>query len=117
MGTSVRPNGHRIEFDRAPWSGRPDRRPTFTAPDGRTVTWPDGRTEDVEILLVATGTGQTWADSPRSAPCSPVATRSRWAGCLSTTHPGLSYVGLEWQHTPSSASLCGASRDARHVVR
>ena len=36
---------------------------------------------------------------------------------LSTTHPGLGYVGLEWQRSLSSASLRGVGRDAHYVVR
>ena len=35
----------------------------------------------------------------------------------STVHPGLAYVGLEWQRCLASASLRGVGRDARHVTR
>jgi hypothetical protein len=36
---------------------------------------------------------------------------------LSTTHPGLAYVGLEWQRSFASATIRGVSRDADYVVR
>jgi hypothetical protein len=36
---------------------------------------------------------------------------------LSTTHPGLGYVGLEWQRSLASASLRGVGRDADYVIR
>ncbi|MEU8252313.1 hypothetical protein [Nonomuraea sp. NPDC048916] len=34
---------------------------------------------------------------------------------LSVTHPGLGYLGLEWQRTPSN-TLRGVGADARRVV-
>jgi hypothetical protein len=36
---------------------------------------------------------------------------------VSTTHPGLAYVGLDWQRSASSATLRGVGRDATHVAR
>ncbi|WP_312871907.1 hypothetical protein [Amycolatopsis acididurans] len=36
---------------------------------------------------------------------------------LSTTHPGLGFVGLEWQRGLLSAGLRGVGRDARYVAR
>ncbi|MGC4956094.1 hypothetical protein ACLQ2P_22965 [Actinomadura citrea] len=37
-------------------------------------------------------------------------------GGISTTHPGLGYVGLEWQRSFASATLRGVGADARHVL-
>ncbi|WP_329092194.1 hypothetical protein OG979_01240 [Actinomadura citrea] len=37
-------------------------------------------------------------------------------GGISTTHPGLGYVGLEWQRLFASATLRGVGADARHVL-
>jgi putative flavoprotein involved in K+ transport len=37
-------------------------------------------------------------------------------GGVSTTCPGLAYVGLEWQRSLASASLRGVGRDARHIA-
>lgn len=42
--------------------------------------------------------------------------RPRQRRGLSLTHPGLGYLGLEWQRTPSSNTLRGAGADARRVV-
>jgi putative flavoprotein involved in K+ transport len=36
---------------------------------------------------------------------------------ISTTHPGLVYVGLEFQRSFSSNTLRGVHRDAEHVIR
>ncbi|MDQ3787963.1 MAG: FAD-dependent oxidoreductase, partial [Actinomycetota bacterium] len=36
---------------------------------------------------------------------------------ISTVHPGLGFVGLEWQRSFASATLRGVGRDARYVVR
>ncbi|WP_433917661.1 hypothetical protein [Streptomyces canus] len=35
----------------------------------------------------------------------------------SLTHPGLAFVGLEWQRSLSSNSLRGVGRDASRVAR
>ncbi|WP_258534723.1 hypothetical protein [Streptomyces sp. PT12] len=35
---------------------------------------------------------------------------------MSTTVPGLGYVGIEFQRSFASNSLRGAARDARHVL-
>jgi len=97
-------------------AGRPDRRPMFTDLDGSTVTWADGTTEQVDVILLATGYRP---DVGFLAPLGALdhAGRPRHRGGLSTTHPGLGYVGLEWQRSASSATLRGVGRDARHLVR
>ncbi len=38
------------------------------------------------------------------------------SGGISLTHPGLVYVGLEFQRSFSSNTLRGASRDANYVM-
>ena len=37
-------------------------------------------------------------------------------GGISTMHPGLAYVGLEFQRSFASNTVCGAIRDACDVV-
>jgi putative flavoprotein involved in K+ transport len=90
-------------------AGHPDRRPLFTAIDGATVTWPDGTREHVDTILLATGyrAGLSYLDQ---------AEHGHRKG-ISTAHPGLGYVGLEWQRSFASATLRGAGRDAHYVVR
>jgi putative flavoprotein involved in K+ transport len=97
-------------------AGRPDRRPMFTRVDGRHVTWDDGTEEEIDTIVLATGyrpdvgylTGLGALDSEG---------RVLHRQGISTTVPGLAYVGLEWQRSFGSATLRGVGRDARFVVR
>ncbi|MGK5671705.1 flavin-containing monooxygenase [Micromonospora sp. URMC 106] len=95
-------------------SGLLTRREMFTAftPDG--VTWSDGATEPVDAVIFATGY------RPDVGYLAPVGALRRGvpahAGGLSTTHPGLAYLGIEFQRSFSSNTLRGVGRDATHVV-
>ncbi|MFC6091538.1 flavin-containing monooxygenase [Saccharothrix lopnurensis] len=97
-------------------AGRPDHRPMFTGLDGDAVTWFDGIRERVDALILATGyrpgLGYLEAMGALDANGYP-----RHRSGLSTTHPGLGFVGLEWQRSLSSATLRGVGPDARYVVR
>ncbi|WP_055480157.1 flavin-containing monooxygenase [Sphaerimonospora mesophila] len=96
--------------------GRFDRRPMFDRLDGDHVEWADGHRERIDAVLLATGyrpnldyladLGALTADG-----------RPLQRGGVSHTHPGLGYLGLEWQRTPSSNTLRGVGADARHLVR
>ena len=99
-------DGH---YRRALQSERPDQRRVFTAIDGDQVTWPDGAREHVDTILLATGyrPALSYLDPDD---------RSQSRG-LSTVHPGLGFVGMEWQRSFASATLRGVGRDARYVVR
>ncbi|MWA14585.1 flavin-containing monooxygenase [Streptomyces sp. BA2] len=97
-------------------SGNPDRRPLFTRLDGDTVVWADGTRERADAVILATGfrpdvayLAGTGALDERGAPL-------HRAG-VSTSVPGLGYVGLEYQHNNASASLRGVGRDAAYVLR
>jgi putative flavoprotein involved in K+ transport len=97
-------------------AGRPDRRAMFTRIDADGVTWADGTREQVDTIILATGyrpnvpyledLGALDRDGRVLQRCG-----------LSTTVPGLGYVGLEWQRSFGSATLRGVGRDARYVVR
>ena len=96
-------------------TGQLDRSPMFTAfgPDG--VVWPDGTREQVDAVVFATGyrphldyLRALGALSPHGMP--------RHAGGISATHPGLVYLGLEFQRSFSSNTLRGVHRDAEHVI-
>ncbi|MFI7454205.1 flavin-containing monooxygenase [Nonomuraea sp. NPDC049714] len=96
--------------------GRLDRRPMFARLAGEEVEWADGRRERVDAIVLATGyrphldyLDPLGALAPSGHP--------RHARGLSSTHPGLGFLGLEWQRTPSSNTLRGVGSDARHVVR
>jgi putative flavoprotein involved in K+ transport len=91
-------------YRRAITAGEPDQRRVVTAIDGDQVTWPDGTREHVDTVILATGyrPALSYLDNP---------TQVRG---LSTVHPGLGFVGLEWQRSFASATLRGV---ARYVVR
>ncbi|MFJ8723604.1 flavin-containing monooxygenase [Streptomyces sp. NPDC093269] len=94
----------------------PDYRPMFTKVDGTKVTWADGGTEEIDTILLATGY------RPDLEYLAPLGALDRTGyPChregMSLTHPGLAYVGLEWQRSLSSNSLRGVGRDAARVAR
>ncbi|UJW30428.1 NAD(P)/FAD-dependent oxidoreductase [Saccharothrix sp. AJ9571] len=95
-------------------SGRLHRRDMFTDFDGDRVIWPDGEREHVDTVLFATGY------RPDLGYLEPLDTLQDGmplhTGGLSMTHPGLGYVGLEFQRSFSSNTLRGAHRDAEHVA-
>ncbi|TDB72845.1 NAD(P)/FAD-dependent oxidoreductase [Micromonospora sp. KC723] len=91
------------------------RRDMFTAftPDG--VIWADGAVERVDAVIFATGyrphldyLAPLGALAPGGMP--------RQVRGISTTHPALVYLGLEFQRSFASNTLRGVGRDATHVV-
>ncbi len=96
-------------------TGALERRPMFTALDGNTVVWDDGTREPVDAVLLATGYRPDLgylrglgALGPDDSPLH--------SGGISTTHPGLVYLGLEFQRSFASNTLRGVARDAGYVV-
>ncbi|WP_328828824.1 NAD(P)/FAD-dependent oxidoreductase [Streptomyces sp. NBC_00252] len=97
--------------------GAPDRRELFTGIDGTKALWPDGTREEVDAIVLATGYRPdlpylTGLDGALDAAGQP-----RHRDGASLTHPGLTFVGLEWQRSLSSNSLRGVGRDADRVAR
>ncbi|MFI1062805.1 flavin-containing monooxygenase [Streptomyces spororaveus] len=98
-------------------AGAPDRRPMFRSLDGGKVTWADGVVETVDTLILATGyrpdlpylAGLDGALDISGRPCH--------QDGASLAHPGLAFVGLEWQRSLSSNSLRGVGRDAARAAR
>lgn len=95
-------------------SGAMPRREMFTAfePDG--VVWPEGVRVPVDVVLFATGYRPhlPYLDGLGAlAEGMPLHRRG-----LSTTHPRLAYLGLEFQRSFSSNTLRGVHRDARFVA-
>ncbi|WP_440106720.1 flavin-containing monooxygenase [Streptosporangium sp. H16] len=103
-------------YRRALRQGRLKRRPMFTRFDGDHVVWADGSREHVDVVLLATGYRPHlhYLDGLGALDDSGY---PRHTQGLSTTHPGLGFLGLEWQRTPSSNTLRGVGRDARHLAR
>ncbi|GAA2129272.1 NAD(P)/FAD-dependent oxidoreductase [Streptomyces synnematoformans] len=96
-------------------TGAPDRRPLFTGLDGDKVIWADGTAESVDTLVLATGYRP---DLGYLAPLGVLgpAGGPRHRGGAAPARPGLGFVGLEWQRSPSSNSLRGVGRDADRVA-
>ncbi|MDB1088237.1 NAD(P)/FAD-dependent oxidoreductase [Streptomyces sp. ACA25] len=103
-------------YERALAVGRMDRRPVFRSLDGDGVVWSDGTREPVDTVLLATGYRPS-LDYLRGLGALDADGAPLHSGGISTTHPGLAYVGLEFQRSFSSNTLRGVSRDAGHVVR
>jgi putative flavoprotein involved in K+ transport len=96
-------------------TGQLDRRPLFTGFGADGVIWPDGTPERVDTVVFATGY------RPHLDYLSPLGAldaegKPRHSGGISATHPGLVYLGLEFQRSFSSNTLRGVHRDAEHVI-
>ncbi|GLF94647.1 flavin-containing monooxygenase [Streptomyces yaizuensis] len=101
---------------RAVEEGRPDRRPMFTGGEGRELRWSDGTREMVDAVVLATGYRPALEYlRPLGALRADGTPRQRHG--LSTSHPGLAYIGVEGQHTLFSDALNGVGPDARHIAR
>ena len=96
-------------------AGNPDQRRMFTAIEPSQFTWPDGTREHVDTIILATGYRPelSYLDSTGALDHRGLPYQKRG---LSTTVPGLGYVGLEWQRSFASATLRGVGRDARYVA-
>ncbi|MEQ7009319.1 hypothetical protein ABN028_24375 [Actinopolymorpha sp. B17G11] len=92
-----------------------DRRPMFAAFDTDSVVWSDASREHVDAVIFATGYRPS-LDYLRPLGALDVDGMPMHVGGISTTCPGLAYVGLEFQRSFSSNTLRGAYRDATHVV-
>ena len=79
------------------------------------MVWADGEREHVDVILLATGYRPA-LDCPARLGARDAAGGPRQCRGLSTTHPGLGYVGLEGQRSLASATPRGVDRDARYVV-
>ena len=88
----------------------------FSRLDGNTASWPDGSTEHVDTIILATGYRPDLAYL-HGAGCARPGRPARHRRGVSTTVPGLGYVGLEYQSSISSATLRGVGRDAQSVLR
>ncbi|GAA4667977.1 flavin-containing monooxygenase [Amycolatopsis dongchuanensis] len=104
--------GYRAAID----GGAPDQRRLFTAIDGDTLTWPDGTRERVDTIILATGFRPAMPYLDKLGALTDTGLPEQHRG-LSTTHPGLGFVGLEWQRSFSSATLRGVGRDAAYLAR
>jgi len=88
-------------------------RPRALGASGRTVRFADGSTANVDVVVWATGyrSDHSWIDVPGVLADGRVVHRRGV-----TDVPGLSFVGLPWQHTRGSALLGFVGGDAAHVA-
>lgn len=96
-------------------TGRPDRRPMFTSFTAEGVIWADGSREVVDTVVFATGYRPNLAYLAGVGALD-VDGRARQRAGVSTTTPGLYYVGLPAQRVVASATLRGVGADAGYVV-
>ncbi|HYA52654.1 MAG TPA: NAD(P)/FAD-dependent oxidoreductase, partial [Streptosporangiaceae bacterium] len=96
-------------------TGLMDRRPMFTGFGADGVIWPDGTREQVDTVVFATGY-RPHLDYLRPLGALDTDGLPRHSGGISATHPGLVYLGLEFQRSFSSNTLRGVHRDAEHVI-
>jgi putative flavoprotein involved in K+ transport len=94
--------------------GRMNRRPMFTAFDGEHVVWSDGTREVVDTIVFATGYRPD-LDYLRGLEALTDGLPQHVGG-LSTTHPGLAYIGIEFQRSYASNTLRGVHRDAEYIA-
>ncbi len=104
-----------VNFKRTLARGLVDRRPMFTALDKDEVIWSDGQREPLDAVILATGyrpslgyLRQLGAVDQQGIPIH--------TGGISSTHPGLVYVGLNNQRSFASNTLRGVSADADTVT-
>ncbi|GAA4020726.1 ArsO family NAD(P)H-dependent flavin-containing monooxygenase [Deinococcus rubellus] len=102
--------GLRLAFTR----GNPDVRPMFRAFISGGLEWADGRREQVDSVIFATGYAWNGGYLPKAALDIMGEPRQRLG--ISTALPGLYFVGLPGQRTVASSTLRAAGPDARFVV-
>ena len=93
---------------------RLDRRPMFTALEGEHVVWPDGTREAVHTIVLATGY-RPHLDYLRALGALASGHPQHVRG-ISSTHPGLAYIGIEQQRSYASNTLRGVHRDAEYIA-
>lgn len=103
------------DYENAYRTGRIDQRPMFAELADKEVVWADGEREVVDAVIMATGYRP---NVDFLAPLGALDAHGlpRHVGGISTTHPGLVYLGLEGQRSFHSNTLRGVSRDADHVT-
>lgn len=97
-------------------AGRPERKPMFTRFTTDGVVWSDGRPEPVDTVIFATGYRPSLTYLAGLGALDEIGRTLQQKG-VSTTVPGLYYVGLPRQRSAASATLRGVGIDAKFVVK
>jgi putative flavoprotein involved in K+ transport len=96
-------------------TGRPQRTPLFDRFTENGLAWSDGREETVDTVMFATGYRPNLGFLAALGALDENGNMLQRRG-LSTSVPGLGYVGLPRQRTVASATLRGVGADAKIVV-
>lgn len=96
-------------------TGRLDQRAVFSGFTETGVRWTDGTAEAVDAVILATGYQPFLPYLKGSGALAPDG-RPRHRHGLSLTHPGLGFLGLEFQRSFSSNTLRGVHRDAVYLI-
>ena len=104
-----------VGFEQTLADGLLDVRPMFIALDGHQVVWSEHERERIDAIILATGYRPS-LDYLRELGALDPCGGPLHAGGISTTHPGLVYVGLEHQRSFASNTLRGVSADAAAVI-
>lgn len=106
------PGGYRAALR----AGRPARRPMFRNFTADGVIWPSGERTAVDVVIFATGYRPS-LDYLRPLHALDRQSQPRQRAGVSTTTPGLYYLGLTGQRTFISGTLRGVGLDAAYIVR
>ncbi|MGH2887821.1 MAG: NAD(P)-binding domain-containing protein [Solirubrobacteraceae bacterium] len=104
-----------VGFQQTLADGLVDVRPMFAALDRDEVVWGEHEREHVDAIILATGYRPS-LDYLRAFGALDPWGEPLHVGGISTSHPGLVYVGLENQRSFASNTLRGVSADAAAVV-
>jgi putative flavoprotein involved in K+ transport len=102
-------------YRRAIRAGKPDRRPMFSYFTDSGVVWADGTEEQIDTILFATGYRANLEFLAKLGALDEDGYALQRRG-ISTSVPGLYYVGLSDQRSLSSATLRGVGPDAAYVI-
>jgi cation diffusion facilitator CzcD-associated flavoprotein CzcO len=97
-------------------AGKPDQKSMFTSFYNEGVIWPDGTKEPVDTVIFATGYRPNLAYLSNIGALDSNGEPLQVAG-ISTSFPGIYYVGLNGQRSIASATLRGVGPDAKFVVK
>lgn len=103
------------QYQAAVAAGQPDRRPMFERFTEDGLVWSDGHEEKVDAVIFATGYRPHLGYLTELGALDETG-RARQHRGVSTTVPGLYYVGLPGQRTAASATLRGVGPDAKIAV-
>ncbi|WP_280387073.1 flavin-containing monooxygenase [Nocardia wallacei] len=103
-------------YRRAIDSGMPEAREMFCAADGSVLRWPDGREADVNAVVLATGYRPALRHLRDLVEFDDAGLPAHRNG-LSRAHPGLAFLGLEYQRNILSGTLHGVGPDSRYLAR